>query len=71
MDEGSESKSLAGLISALISKSIADLANREAALSVADIVRLLELQKQLASEEVREVKVTWVEFNPAPSVTRK
>lgn len=40
-------------------------------LSVADVIRLLELRKQLASEQIREVKVTWVEASEIPSASNR
>ncbi|HEY3838742.1 MAG TPA: hypothetical protein VGL72_19325 [Bryobacteraceae bacterium] len=39
-------------------------------LSVSDALRLLELRKQLAQEEIREVKVKWVEPRLAPFVIK-
>ena len=43
-------------------RSILDgLKNNESKLSVSDLVRLLDARKQLASDSVREVKVTWVD----------
>jgi hypothetical protein len=36
---------------------------------IRDVRSLLNVGKQLASEEIREVKVTWVDSNPDPSVT--
>lgn len=37
---------------------------------VADALRLLELRKEIAQEEIREVRVEWVESNPAPFARR-
>ena len=39
-------------------------------LIVADALRLLELRRELARQEIREVKVTWVEPKPAPYVIK-
>jgi hypothetical protein len=50
-----------------ISKFFESLEASEKKLSVADVIRLLELRKQLASDEIREVQVTWVESNMDPS----
>jgi len=36
---------------------------------IRDVRGLLNVGKQLASEEIREVKVTWVDSSPDPSVT--
>jgi len=47
------------------------LKQNEVKLSVADVMRLVELRKELAHNEVREVKVQWVEYNPAPFVSKK
>jgi hypothetical protein len=46
------------------------LAKGEVKMIVADALRLLELRKQLAQEEIREVKVKWVEPEAAPFATK-
>lgn len=48
-------------IDSAINKFFESLEGSEKKLSVADAIRLLELRKQLASEAIREVTVTWVE----------
>jgi hypothetical protein len=46
------------------------LAKGEVKVIVSDALRLLELRKQLAQDEIREVKVKWVEPKPAPFVIK-
>ena len=46
------------------------LKEREAKLTVCDTLRLLDLRKQLAHDELREVRVRWVESNPAPAASK-
>ena len=65
MDERDADNSLAGIIDERIKSFIVELKDKKTKLTLADIARLLELRKQLASEELREVKVTWVEYKPA------
>ena len=45
------------------------LALKEVALQVTDLRGLLNVRKQVASDEVREVRVTWVDTNPDTPVT--
>ena len=42
------------------------LSAKEVKLTVTDTLRLLDLRKQLTRDELREVRVRWVESNPAP-----
>src|SRR5579859_5027986 len=42
------------------------LADKQVKLAVADVLRLLDLRKQLAHDEIREVRATWVDSDPAP-----
>jgi hypothetical protein len=42
---------------------------KDDALGMRDVRCLLSVQKQLASEEIREVRVTWVDSSPDPPVT--
>jgi len=42
------------------------LALKDHVLATKDIRGLLSVRKQLASEEIREVKVTWVDSSPDP-----
>ena len=46
------------------------LATKEVRLSVSDVMRLLELRKELAHNEIREVKVQWVESKPVLFVNK-
>lgn len=46
------------------------LALKELELEVTDVKGLLGVRKQLTSEEIREVRVTWVDSNAAPSVIK-
>ena len=43
------------------------LAMKDLSLGVRDVRGLLNVRKQLSSEEIREVKVTWVDSSPDPS----
>jgi hypothetical protein len=56
------------MIDRAIESFLGGLSKQEVKLSVGDIVKLLDLRKELARNEVREVRVQWVESNPAPSV---
>ena len=47
------------------------LALKNLTLGTRDVRGLINVRKQLSSEEIREVKVTWVDSNPDPSVTNK
>lgn len=47
------------------------LALKYLTLGIRDVRGLLNVRKQLASEEIREVKVTWVDSNPDPSAINK
>lgn len=66
MDEQDADSGLAGIIDKRIEGFIRNLKTEDTKLTISDIVRLLELRKEIASEELREVKVTWVEYKPAP-----
>ena len=70
-DEKQESKSSLNTIDEAINAFFEDLKNKDKKLSVSDAIRLLELRKQLASEQVREVKVTWVESSKSPFANSK
>jgi hypothetical protein len=61
-----QSKDLSEAITKAIYSSIARLNDETTKLSVGDLTKLLELQKELQKEEVREVKVTWTESDPIP-----
>ena len=52
-----------GKLAALLKKFEEQLANKETRISVADYLRLLQMQRELESDQVRDVKVTWVETN--------
>jgi hypothetical protein len=69
MDDQVTEKSVVSLIDQAIARFLAGLDKNEVKLAVADAQRLLDLRKQLAQDEIREVKVTWVESNWAPSVS--
>ena len=47
------------------------LALKDLSLGVRDMRGLVNVRKQLASEEIREVKVTWVDSKPDPSATNR
>jgi hypothetical protein len=70
-DQKQESKSSLNTIDEAIKSFFEDLKNKEKKLSVSDAIRLLELRKQLASEQIREVKVTWVESSKSPFANSK
>jgi hypothetical protein len=44
-----------------VMKFLTTLAANEVKLSVSDVMRLLDLRKELAHNEIREVRVKWVE----------
>ena len=47
------------------------LALKDLLLGVRDMRGLVNVRKQMASEEIREVKVTWVDSKPDPSATNR
>jgi len=53
-------------IDAAVLTFITGLGNKETKLSVSDVMRLIDLRKEVAHDELREVRVTWVESNPGP-----
>jgi hypothetical protein len=57
------------LIDVAVAGFLKALADKEVKLAVPDVLRLLELRKQMAYDELREVRVRWVESNPAPLLT--
>jgi hypothetical protein len=65
MDE--QSKKLSDAIKLAIDASIDKLTEKTTKLSVGDLTKLLELQRELKKEEIREVKVTWTESEPIPA----
>ena len=71
MDEQKTNVSVTKLIDQAINKFLGALAGKEipeVKLVVADVLRLIDLRKQLATEEIREVRIRWVESEPAPFV---
>ena len=66
MDEQGTDKSAVEQIDQAVQGFLAKLGSEETRLSVGDVMRLMELRKELARDQVREVKVTWVESNPDP-----
>jgi hypothetical protein len=58
----------AELIDNAIDNFLNALSINEAKLSVGDVARLLDLRKEFARDEIREVRVKWVDFNQAPFV---
>lgn len=66
MDEQEKSHGDVAQIDGAISRFLDALAQNEVKLAVADVLRLLDLRKELGINEVREVRVRWVESNPAP-----
>ena len=59
----------AEIIDGAITNFLAGLGKKGRQLSVSDVMRLMDLRTQLARDQVREVRVTWVESNPALSAT--
>jgi hypothetical protein len=59
----------AAIIDGAISNFLAGLGKKNLKLSVTDVMRLMDLRNQLEREQVREVRVTWVESNPELSAT--
>jgi hypothetical protein len=55
-----------GLVDQLANGFVTYLAVKEEGLAVTAVRSLLNLRKQLSSEEVREVRVTWVDSNQDP-----
>ncbi len=54
-------------ISKLLRKLEAKLGEETPKASLGDFIRLVQLEKEMAEEEKpREIKVTWVELQPAP-----
>ncbi|HUE05637.1 MAG TPA: hypothetical protein VMR62_39205 [Bryobacteraceae bacterium] len=47
------------------------LGTQEIKPTVADLVRLLQIEKELETDEPREVRVRWVESEPTESLTKK
>jgi hypothetical protein len=66
MDDQGTNQVAAALIDVAVSGFLNSLAEKEVKLTVVDVLRLLDLRKQLAQNELREVRVRWVESNPAP-----
>ena len=64
-DQGAPSGAVAK-IDAAVAGYLEALQTKEVKLNVGDVLRLLDLRKQLASNEIREVRVRWVESNPDP-----
>jgi hypothetical protein len=60
VEEG-ERSSKAELVSKVLQKMEEKLANGELKPTVGDFIRLIQLEKELAEEEPREIKVSWVE----------
>ena len=47
------------------------LGTQEIKPTVADLVRLLQIEKELETDEPREVRVRWVVSEPTESLTKK
>jgi len=69
MDDQRTPKDAVTKIDAVVAGYLDSLEAKEVKLSVVDVLRLLDLRKQLAGNEIREVRVTWVESNPDPFAT--
>lgn len=69
MDGEEAHQSAVALIDRVLDNFLVDLEKKEIRLTVADVLRLIDLRRQLAHNELSEVRVTWVESNAAPSVT--
>jgi len=61
MNEQEMRESAVESIDGAIKTFLAGLKTKDGKLGVTDVLRLLDLRKELAKDEVREVKVTWVE----------
>jgi 2-polyprenyl-6-methoxyphenol hydroxylase-like FAD-dependent oxidoreductase len=68
VDDQETSKNAGSLIDDAVHNFLTALAAQGVKLSVADVMRLLDLWKELARNEIREVRVRWVDSNPAPFV---
>jgi hypothetical protein len=68
MDEKETKKDPTSAIDEAVNGFINGLEKNGAKLSVTDVIRLLELRKQLAQDDVREVRVTWADSDPDPVV---
>jgi hypothetical protein len=68
MDEQATPDGAVALIDQAVTRFLQALGGAEVKLAVADALRLLDLRKQLAFDEIREVRARWVESNPAPFV---
>jgi hypothetical protein len=66
MEVQGTSEGAVGLIDAAVNSFLDALRDKKVKLGVADVLRLLDLRKQIAHDRVREVKVRWVESKPAP-----
>jgi hypothetical protein len=66
MDDYGAPESAVTFIDDAIQKFLTTLGTQDFKLTVADVLRLLELRKQFAHDELREVRVRWVDSNPAP-----
>lgn len=70
MDDLAKGKSALEQIDRAVNTFLAALSiqedTEEIRLAVADMTRLLDLRQQLSKDEIREVRVRWVESNPAP-----
>ncbi len=70
MEHGSQHESQQARVANIdmaIEHFIDELSGDKVKLSVSDVIRLLDLRKELAHHELREVRVQWVESNPDPS----
>lgn len=66
-DQGTD-KSAVAQIDRAVQQFLTELAEQKVKLNVSDVARLMDLRNDFAQDEVREVKVTWVESDPAPFV---
>lgn len=64
MEQENTRQSAVELIDQTVNEFLTRLKNKEMKLTVSDLLRLLELRNQLARDEVREVRVKWVESSP-------
>jgi hypothetical protein len=69
-DQGTREEENGTPIDSVVTGATSSLAFKDGELDVRDLRGILNVRKQLESEEIREVRVTWVESNPDPSASK-
>lgn len=70
MSEDIQRTALQGAVTSAIERMQERLASGEFKMTIAEFTRLLDLQRELSAENIRHVKVTWVDpFNKTEPVT--